>query len=169
MADASVAHLSEDGATLVLAPASVASFVEAAEAAAAAAAAEAAATSQRRHAGGRALAGGSVLPPAAGEPAPPTDRCALLADYAAGVTEVQRAQQRLAAGAAAAGLLGLTAGAAPGLGVGAGLGAADLAERSQLSTSLHRLLYAESVLGACWGVPRCAVLGACWVRWRLAR
>ncbi|KAL4433793.1 hypothetical protein ABPG75_000234 [Micractinium tetrahymenae] len=154
IAEASVARLSEDG-SIVLSPRAVSSFVAAAAEAAAAMAAEAPAA-QRKGAGSRSLAGGE----SSSSGPSPADRCAVLADYASGLTEVQRAMQRLQSGGQpyqmglGASLLGLSGGAAAAVaaasgaaGGGPGASAADLAERSRLCQQLHRLLYAEAVLG----------------------
>lgn len=136
-----------DSPTLVLLPSAVTDFV------AAAAEAQAAVlpgdSAVRKGAGGRPLAlPGSIEAGASGAvPAASSDPAALLADYAAGVTEAQRAMQRLQAGGAGVpyalggGVLGFAAPSGP-----AG-SAADLAERSRLCQQLHRLLYAEAVLG----------------------
>ena len=129
----SAAQPSPDQATLVLLPAAVSDFIAAADdAAVAAIGTPAEAVPARR--GGR--GGVDVTATLA------SGRVALLADYAAGVTEAQRAQARLAAGGAG-GLpyVGLGLGASPPTGTD------DLLDRSRVAQQLHRLLYAEAVLG----------------------
>ena len=148
--------------TLVLLPSALPGFVDAAAEAAAAAAGEGGGGSGQGGGSGSAArkgGGGRGDGGSGGDSAPSTCPAALLADYAAGVTEAQRALQRLQAGSslgvpcalgAAAGVVGLAAGsAASGSGVGASCASAspaDLAERSRLCQALHRLLYAEAVL-----------------------
>lgn len=129
----SAAQPSPDQATLVLLPGAVCDFIAAADdAAVAAIGTPAEAVPARR--GGR--GGVDVTATLA------SGRVALLADYAAGVTEAQRAQARLVAGGAG-GLpyVGLGLGASPPTGTD------DLLDRSRVAQQLHRLLYAEAVLG----------------------
>ena len=81
------------------------------------------------------------------------EHLALLAEYASGSTDVQRALQRLAAsGSSSGGPSNVTAhDAAPGMpAVLAGLPASVIAaasDRHRLCQHLHRLLYLEAVLG----------------------
>eukprot|EP00887_Chlorella_sp_A99_P005124 scaffold25.g5124.t1 len=127
-------------------PCALAKFVSAAQevaAAAAAAGVAGAACSAGAGRGGAAAAAaaakGSTPPPAgrqATAAAAASDQLALLAEYASGATDVQRALLRLAAAAGAGG-----GGGAPGA------AAAAAAERARLAQHLHRLLYLEAVLG----------------------
>jgi hypothetical protein len=151
ISDAAVAQLSAEGDRLVLASTALQRFVAvAAETYAAAATAGALqpdAVAARRAAGTRAVAA------AAGTSDGPAgaDCCSLLADFAAGVTDTQRAMQRLQAGAGVGGGYGGLLGAPPpplASPSGASTSVAGLAERSRLCEQLHRLLYAEAVLGA---------------------
>ena len=157
MAECSVSSLSDEGTTLLVSPAAVGSFAAAAQdvqQAAAAAAVQMDGAQPRRGAAGRprglpATGGIGARSDAGDSAAPrPIDRCALLADYASGVVEVQRAMQRLQAGGmpyVVGGTVSLTS-AVVGGGGALDVGS-DLAERSRLSQQLHRLLYAEAVLG----------------------
>lgn len=124
---------SPEHATLVLLPAAICDFVAVADDAAVAAIGTPAEVVPTRRGGRGGIDATASL--AAG-------RVALLADYAAGVTEAQRAQARLAAGGAG-GLpyVGLGLGASPPTGTD------DLLDRSRVAQQLHRLLYAEAVLG----------------------
>lgn len=124
---------SPDQATLVLLPAAVSDFIAAADDAAVAAIGTPAEVVPPRRGGRPGVDATASLA---------SGRVALLADYAAGVTEAQRAQARLAAGGTG-GLpyVGLGLGASPPTGTD------DLLDRSRVAQQLHRLLYAEAVLG----------------------
>jgi hypothetical protein len=148
VAESSVAHvaLSEGGSTLLVSPAAVGRFATAAhdvQLAAAGTAARPLSLPATGNAEAVSSAGCSSSPN-------PADRCALLADYASGVVEVQRAMQRLQAGGmpyVVGGTVGLTSAVVGGGGGGTLDVGSDLAERSRISQQLHRLLYAEAVLG----------------------
>jgi hypothetical protein len=144
VAEASVARLAKKNDGLQLTPAAVETFIEAAaEAQLAAAAAQLEVAPLRRGLVGRAAA-----PPAADEA--DIDRAALLAAFAAGVTEVQQDMVRLQAGGTAGCGSGAVTGALPAAfalnGDAAYTNDRKLAERLRLGQQLHRLLYAEATL-----------------------
>ncbi|KAL4853977.1 Inactive ubiquitin carboxyl-terminal hydrolase 53 [Chlorella vulgaris] len=144
VAEASVARLAKKNDGLQLTPAAVETFIEAAaEAQLAAEAAQLEVAPLRRGQVGRA-----AVPPAADEA--DIDRAALLAAFAAGVTEVQQDMVRLQAGGTAGCGSGAVTGALPAAfalnGDAAYTNDRKLAERSRLGQQLHRLLYAEATL-----------------------